>query len=138
VILWSIALPLAQKGSPVSEISLLVEGIAQTVAVQVTICSPAQARRKGVAIGFLVALGAAVSIFIPIVHFLSVPLGLIAAPVAGYAAYRIHLNSVDIITGGLTCPHCGEWVSLAGCTVHADASVLCGSCQRQISFKKSS
>jgi len=55
---------------------------------------------------------AAATIFIPIVHFVSVPALLLAGPLVGFLIYKLHLGAVDIVTKDAICPACTQPLAL--------------------------
>jgi hypothetical protein len=64
-----------------------------------------EALASGLKFGFG-ALGLTLlTIFIPIVHFVSVPLGLIFSPIIGFAVYKIYSMSQQL-SGSFQCPSC--------------------------------
>lgn len=64
--------------------------------------------QRGIKAGGLVALAALSTIIVPGVHFISVPGGLLAAPVVALLVFTRLKGSVSGVAGAFPCPHCGS------------------------------
>jgi hypothetical protein len=80
-------------------------------------------------------LGAAITLFIPIAHFVLVPGFLIAGPVMAYLRYRVDRASENVTT---VCPNCQQEV-----TIKLDANdrlplyTYCPSCNNSVQLSES-
>ena len=87
------------------------------------------ALKKGLKIGCAIAAGAVASILIPLIHFLSVPAGLLAAPVIGVVIYKAYVGQFEIVEGAIECQYCGEVLSLQQLTFLDSIQVECKKCK---------
>lgn len=95
-----------------------------------------RAKKKGRSIWMGCWVGAVLSIAIPIVHFLTVPLLLVVGPVAGHLVYKLFDGSIDVISGSGTCPACKHPINLQPTSATWPLSLTCGSCQAQVAVTR--
>ena len=72
-------------------------------------------------------------ILIPILHFVLVPLGLIAGPIIAYAIY---FKESIILGGEAPCPQCGKPLKIVRSEVKWPLSDLCGVCQAEVKIHR--
>jgi len=90
--------------------------------------TPTEARRKGVKM-FLVTLAAAiVSVVLPGVHFVSVPLGILASPLVGIYFYKTRKDAAKSMTADFVCPECQAKNHVASPDIRAYYVSQCASC----------
>lgn len=68
--------------------------------------TPRQALYKGVKMAMVTLLAAILSILLPGIHFVSVPLGILASPFVGAYYYRSSKGAPKSMTGDFLCPDC--------------------------------
>jgi len=73
---------------------------------QVEHYTPKDAFNKGVKMFSATLLAAIVSIILPGVHFVSVPLGILAAPIVGVYFYSTRKGAPKNMTADFLCPEC--------------------------------
>jgi hypothetical protein len=96
--------------------SLETEGQLRVVANGKESTGPAFVRRitqrdavlRGLKTFGLTVLAALCTIIIPGVHFISVPGGLIAAPIIGVLVFMKSRGTIHGMSGSFTCPECGK------------------------------
>ncbi len=82
---------------------------------------------------FLVTLVAAIiSVVLPGIHFVSVPLGILAAPFIGFYFYRTRKGTVKSMTGNFTCPECHANNHVAAPRVAPQYESKCSQCQHEL------
>lgn len=76
---------------------------------------------------------AVVAVFIPILHFILVPLFLIAGPAIAFWAY----GQTSVVLGGQgTCPHCGASLPLERSADRWPLDDLCSRCRNRVKIEK--
>lgn len=94
--------------------------------------SPKEARKKGVKM-FWVTLGAAIfSIALPGVHFVSVPLGILASPLVGVYFYKTRKDAAKSMTADFVCPECQAKNHVAASSITAYYASQCAECGRNL------
>ncbi len=84
----------------------------------------------------IVAIGLSLSfifIFLPIVHFVLLPLALILTPIIAWYTYR---QVEEIPAQNLGCPHCGASAQMPSQTQFTKQEVLCDSCRTVLEITK--
>lgn len=87
-----------------------------------------QARIKGFLWAAPFLLGGLLTIFIPIVHFVSVPASLIIAPVIYLTVSKLFASGVSF-SGRAQCPACHKQVKFSGSTDEFPSYVNCPECR---------
>jgi len=78
---------------------------------------------------------AIISVFIPILHFILVPIFLLACLIFTFSAY----SKSSIVVGGLgTCPYCNKPFDVASADNRWPLSDVCSSCHRHVQIEKNS
>lgn len=77
-----------------------------TGSCQVEFYTTAGAVRKGIMMFVLTLLGAILSILLPGLHFITVPLGVLASPFVGIYVFLSRKGAVKRMTGDFFCPEC--------------------------------
>ncbi len=90
---------------------------------------------KGMKASAIVLGATLLTIPIPLVHFISVPFGVLVTPLVGYLVFSLHNGSIDVTEGDFSCPHCGVGIDLKGKAIKPAGHVICGSCQHQHFYK---
>ncbi|MDQ3233476.1 MAG: hypothetical protein M3Q07_16790 [Pseudobdellovibrionaceae bacterium] len=86
-----------------------VSGEKETIGpAAIRMLTPRDAALRGLKTFALTALAALCTIIIPGVHFLSVPGGLIAAPIVGILVFLKSRGTIHGMSGSFPCPHCGQ------------------------------
>lgn len=68
------------------------------------------------------------AVFVPVVHFFAVPIGILTGPIVGWWVYHMHAQ----ITGGnITCPKCNQGVKVEKQQPRWPVRELCTSCQTE-------
>ena len=109
-----------------------IEGTAAILEIKATEWSRSEAMKKGLKIGSMVFLGAIASILVPLVHFISVPVGLLAAPIISTIIYKSYVGQLEVTTGNVICPKCQEGISLEKMTFLDHLQVECKKCKHEI------
>ncbi len=87
--------------------------------------------------GLWICWGLAIlSLPIPLVHFVSVPILIIAGPIAVYAIFKMYMGSVDVLSGAGTCPDCHAQVFLEAKTAIWPQSLTCSQCQAPLQVNR--
>jgi ribosomal protein S27AE len=73
------------------------------------------------------------TIFIPVVHFVSVPALLLAGPIAGRMIYKMYNGKSDVKTSGAICPNCQESLFLPGSRENWPVNNVCVKCKTSYS-----
>lgn len=90
--------------------------------------TPQEARKKGVKM-FVVTLAAAVvSVVLPGVHFVSVPLGILASPLVGVYFYKTRKGAAKSMSADFVCPACQAKNHVAAANITAYYVIQCASC----------
>ncbi|MBY0575278.1 MAG: hypothetical protein K2P67_01615 [Gallionellaceae bacterium] len=76
------------------------------VSGQVEFYTTGGAALQGIKMFVLTLLGAILSIVLPGLHFITVPLGILASPFIGFYFFRTRKGAVKRITGDFLCPEC--------------------------------
>jgi len=102
---------------------------------EVTILSWTSRQRIVRALKLLLGLWALMvaAVFVPILHFILVPLLLVGGPVAAYLSYR---QKEEIPATNLLCPGCKQIVQLAASNVLWPLHLRCGNCGRFLRVEK--
>ena len=102
--------------------------------VSITTWTKGERPKRALKFGGLTWLAAVVCVVLPIVHFLLVPLLLLAGPIVGVWNYRRE----SIVDGGDgICPYCGEKVTIGRGPDKWPIDELCTKCQNNFSVSKS-
>lgn len=75
------------------------------------------------------------TIIIPLVHFLSVPISLLIGPVVGWKMYQQRSTSRLVRSGDFSCPKCAKSLSPTGRVADWPISLKCPSCDCKIEIK---
>jgi hypothetical protein len=86
---------------------------------------------KGIMMFVLVLLGAILSIVLPGLHFITVPLGVVASPIVGIYYFISRKGKVKRITGNFSCPNC-EGINHVAFRGAPPYSVNCVQCQHAL------
>lgn len=78
------------------------------------------------------------TIFLPIVHFLTVPASIVGGPLVAFLIYRFYRNSSDISEVKLNCPACRVEVPVVNGTVDWPLIVRCPACSAELSLEPGS
>jgi hypothetical protein len=74
---------------------------------------------------------AALSVFIPVMHFILVPMFLLLGPLIAYLNYQKTVFLGDTV---VTCPNCSERLHLKNGTARWPHEEVCGKCRAKIYF----
>ncbi len=88
------------------QIRVLCNGKETTGPAEISVLSSRDAALRGLKAFAMTALAALCTIMIPGVHFLSVPLGLLASPVIGILVFLKGRASIKGMLGDFLCPQC--------------------------------
>lgn len=82
---------------------------------------------------FLVTLIAAIiSVILPGVHFVSVPLGILASPLVGIYFYRARKGKPKRMTADINCPECNENNHVTSRLIESHYACKCAHCQHDL------
>lgn len=108
-------------------------GKQQDATVTIAEWTPQERLRRGLKF-FGICWGAAIlTIFIPILHFILVPLLLLAGPVAGYHFYQ---QERMMLGGQAICPQCGAPLQIEKGPAKWPAEELCTVCRTALQVSK--
>ncbi|MGE0174083.1 MAG: hypothetical protein AB7T49_14900 [Oligoflexales bacterium] len=77
---------------------------------------------------------ALVAIPIPIVHFVAVPVCLLAGPLVGNIVYRVHNGATIVEVAKGPCPSCGKDLEIKGLSAKWPVTTPCTSCEARITL----
>lgn len=119
------------------QITVLVSkvGLAETRVgeIQVVFWNESQRMIRALQYGLAAWLGAAASIFLPLLHFVLVPVLLIAGPVL---AFYIFKQDSAVLGGTATCPQCNAQLPITRSKFRFPISDLCTACQSALTIEK--
>ena len=75
--------------------------------------------------------------FIPIVHFVSVPVLVLVGPVAFFVMKRMYTDKTDVHTPGAQCPGCGDLIHLPISLEEWPVHFSCNNCQMKLTAEVS-
>jgi Zn ribbon nucleic-acid-binding protein len=94
--------------------------------------SPKEARKKGFKM-FWVTLAASIfSIVLPGVHFVSVPLGILASPLVGVYFYKTRKGAAKSMTADFVCPECQAKNHIAASSITHYYASQCAECGQDL------
>jgi len=105
-------------------------GAAKEARVAVRTWERRDAARVGMKWGGAVAALGVVMIPIPLIHFFS-PIVLLIAPLAGFLIFRLYNGGVDMQGQG-ACPSCENPLELSGNADRWPVQMICPSCKRSV------
>lgn len=122
-----------EQGEPVPVRLVAREGTStEAVVYRKTLGSPERAWRALIVLGTCWLL-AAVTVFIPLAHFVLVPGFLIAGPIVAYKRY----GAQSVVMGGLaTCPRCNASVRVKYATEDWPLSASCDACRAIVEVRR--
>lgn len=91
-----------------------------------------EARRKGVKMALGTLLAAILSILLPGIHFVSVPLGILASPFVGIYFFRSLNGAPRSMTGDFLCPDCQAANHVSAPRVSSWYEIRCAQCRHEI------
>jgi len=96
---------------------------------QLNVCTKAEAAKKGLL--WLAACwgGALCAVPIPLVHFVAVPIGVLAGPIVGYVIFRMHHHATDLSALVGNCPSCQKSLLLGTRAANWPVPFQCPACQ---------
>lgn len=100
--------------------------------------SSLRAGRLGLRWCLLIWAVGSVTLFLPLVHFLTVPASLVGGPLVGFLIYRFYRGSSDIADVEIACPACQSPLSIEDKTVDWPLILRCENCSAELSIKPSS
>lgn len=95
------------------------------------------ATKKGLKVFGYTWLGAVVTLFIPIVHFVTVPAALLLGPLLGYLTYRNALSRATISCPTATCPACRAPLPLTFASDVTEIERSCKACRALLKIRTS-
>jgi Zn ribbon nucleic-acid-binding protein len=99
---------------------------------QVELYSPRQAARKGVKMALTALFLAILSVVLPVIHFVSVPLGILASPFVGIYYYLTRKGTPKCMTADFVCPDCQASNHVAAPKMAELYESVCVQCQHKI------
>lgn len=94
--------------------------------------STAERAQRALKLGGILWLLAVIAVFVPILHFVLVPLLLIAGLVFGFSAW---MDRGEILHGEFPCPVCGKTNVLAKQSASFPKTILCSHCYFTLQLK---
>lgn len=108
---------------------LRIEGTTLAMDIKVQEWTRNAAVKKGLKISGMILLGALASILIPLIHFLSVPIGVISAPIIGVVIYKAYVGQFEVMAGNIECQFCHQIFSIEKITFLDVIQVECKECK---------
>lgn len=94
--------------------------------------SPRQALQLGLRMGLKTLLWAVLSIVVPVVHFVSVPLGILAAPIVGLYYFRTRRGAPMSMSAQFDCPECHAANQVSAPKLADRYESTCRHCQQKL------
>lgn len=118
-------------------ITIAIEGagLLEHAECQVEEPSKSKASKKGLKVFGYTWLGAIITLFIPIVHFVTVPAALFLGPLLGFLVYRNNLQRATIICSDASCPACHKPLALTFASDVDEVERSCKSCGTALKVK---
>lgn len=99
--------------------------------------TPQEARKKGVKMCLVTLAAAIVSVVLPGVHFVSVPLGILASPLVGVYVYKTRKGAAKSMAADFDCPACQAKNHVASPNITAYYVSQCAACGCELRLEPS-
>jgi len=124
------------KGQKQIEIKLVIEDKQSSVPAFLLIVSKKEALKKALFFGLATLFLAAISSFIPLIHFVAVPTLLLLTPVLAFLIFKAYHNQKNVLYNvDPLCPSCKKSIVLPQSYELYPLSQVCSSCHKRLEIK---
>jgi hypothetical protein len=126
--------PPAGEGQPAHSLRVTSPDGQTVASYRVHHYSTRQAVNRGLKMTLTAFLWSVVSVVLPVIHFVSVPLGILASPFIGLYYYHRSKGAPRSMTADFVCPDCHTPNHVSAPEIAARYESVCVNCQQKIAL----